>query len=103
MTRSDLVKKVSDWRFEITPAQAKELVSLILEEIKEGVKAGGRVELRGFGRFYARSLKSQQWHHPRTRETLSFPARLVMRFKPFPSLTNRVNGKNSERRWTDAR
>jgi nucleoid DNA-binding protein len=101
MTRSDLVKKVSEWRFEITPAQAKELVSLILEEIKEGVKAGRRVELRGFGSFYSRPLKAQQWRHPRTRETLSLPERLVMRFKPFPTLTSRVNGKKSERKWTD--
>ena len=101
MTRSDLIKKVAAWRFEITPAQAKALVSLILEAIKEAVKAGDRVELRGFGSFYARSRKAGQWHHPRTGELLSLPARQAMRFKPSPILSDRVNGQKPERKWTD--
>ena len=49
MTRSEVVKKVADWSFEITHSQAEQLVSIMLDEIVHAVDSGQRVELRGFG------------------------------------------------------
>lgn len=103
MTRSDLIKKVADWSFEITPSQANQLVSIMLDEIVRAVDSGQRVELRGFGSFFPRQRKSRMGRNPRTGESVSVPARRIMFFTAGKDLKDRLNGKQAGRRWTDDR
>jgi len=103
MTRSELVKKVADWTFEITHAQADQLVSIMLEEITHAVDSGQRVELRGFGSFFPRERKAHIARNPKTGELVPVSEKRVMRFKPGRDLVQRLNGKKAERRWTDER
>lgn len=103
MTRSELVKKVADWSFEITHAQAEKLVSIMLDEIIHAVDSGQRVELRGFGSFFPRERKARMGRNPKTGELVSVPEKRVMRFQAGRDLVQRLNGKKAERRWTDER
>jgi len=103
MTRSELVKKVADWTFEITHAQADQLVSIMLEEITHAVDSGQRVELRGFGSFFPRERKAHIARNPKTGELVPVSEKRVMRFKAGRDLVQRLNGKKAERRWTDER
>ena len=103
MTRSELIKKVTDWSFEITQSQADHIVSTILEEIVHAVDAGERVELRNFGTFFPRHRAARMGRNPKTGEVASVPARRVLFFKAGKNLKNRLNGKKAERKWTDER
>ena len=103
MTRSELVKKVADWSFELTHAQSEQLVSLVLDEIVRAVNEGKRVELRGFSSFFPRERQARTGRNPKTGEAVSVPPRRVMFFKAGKDLKDRLNGKKTEGRWTDER
>ena len=103
MTRSELIQKVADWSFEITPTQAEQLVSIMLDEILRGVDSGQRVELRGFGSFFPRERKARMGRNPRTGESVSVSARRIMFFTAGKDLKDRLNGKKAGIRWTDER
>ena len=103
MTRSEVVKKVADWSFDITHSQAEQIVSIILDEIIHAVDSGQRVELRGFGSFFPRQRKPRMGRNPKTGEPVSVPARRIMFFTAGKDLKDRLNGKKAERRWTDER
>ena len=103
MTRSELVKKVADWSFEITQSQADQLVSIMLDEIVHAVDSGQRVELRGFGSFFPRERKARMGRNPKTGEVVPVSEKRVMRFKAGRDLVQRLNGKRAGRRWTDER
>ena len=103
MTRSDLIKKVADWSFEITPFQADQLVSILLDEIVHGVDSGWRVELRGFGSFFPRQRQPRMGRNPKTGELVPVSEKRVMRFKAGRDLVQRLNGQQAGRRWTDER
>ena len=103
MTRSELIKKVAGWSFEITQSQADQIVSTILDEIVHAVDEGERVELRGFGSFFPRERKARMGRNPKTGESVSVSARRIMFFTTGKDLKERLNGKKAERRWTDER
>jgi integration host factor subunit beta len=103
MTRSDLIKKVADWSFEIKPAQAEQLVSIMLDEIIHAVDSGQRVELRGFGSFFPRNRKARMGRNPRTGEVVSISEKRLMRFTAGRDLLRRLNGQKAGIRWTDER
>jgi integration host factor subunit beta len=103
MTRSDLIRKVADWSFEITPSQAEHLVSLMLNEIICAVDSGQRVELRGFGSFFPRNRKARMGRNPKTGESIAVPARRILFFTAGKDLKDRLNGKKAGIRWTDER
>jgi len=103
MTRSELIKKVADWGFEITHSQAEQLVSIMLEEIIRAVDSGQRVELRGFGSFFPRERKARMGRNPKTGEAVSVADKKVLFFKAGRELLRRLNGKKEERKWTDER
>lgn len=101
MTRSELIKKVAD--FDITHAQAEQLVSIMLDEIIHAVDSGQRVELRGFGSFFPRYRASRTGRNPKTGEAVTVSAKNVIFFKAGKDLKDQLNGKKAERRWTDER
>ena len=103
MTRSELIRKVADWSFEITPTQAEQLVSITLDEIIHAVDSGQRVELRGFGSFFPRERKARMGRNPKTGELVSVSEKRVMRFTAGRDILRRLNGQKAERRWTDER
>jgi DNA-binding protein HU-beta len=58
------------------------MLAELCELIKEQVSAGGKVHLRGFGKFYAKRMSQRTARNPHTGETLKIPHRLSFSFTP---------------------
>lgn len=97
MNRSELVQSVWEWGKEPQKARVDQMVSLILSEIVRGVDAGERVELRGFGSFFARERQARMGRNPKTGEPVFVPAKRVLFFKAGRDLLRRLNSKKAER------
>lgn len=90
--RSDLVDRLHQrFRehknyFEITDA-----VNYILEDLTDALAIGDRLEVRGFGTLYTRSLPSRTGRNPKTGESVHVPERRRVLFKCSKSVLNRLN------------
>jgi len=68
-------------RCALTQPQAKRLYKDFVKAIKQTVMDGGKVELRGLGKFYGREIGSYLGRNPKTGEAVTVPTRLRIRFK----------------------
>lgn len=69
MTKAELVARVAG-RVHLTNRQAEAVVGTLLTCIAEALRDKGKVELRGFGSFRARSRSARPGRNPRTGEVV---------------------------------
>ena len=69
----------------------KKMVTVILDEIKQALKRGDRVELRGFGIFSTNTQKARISRNPRSGEKVSTPEKKTIHFKMAKELFNKLN------------
>lgn len=79
----DLVAKRMDGYLKKDIGQA---IDIILESIAEGLAAGHRVEIRGFGSFSVRERRSRVTKNPRTGKEMRIPPRRNLHFTMSKSL-----------------
>ena len=72
--------------------EARELVEIYFDEIKEALSNGKQVKLSGFGNFDLRDKKERPGRNPKTGESIPISARRVVTFKPGQKLKNKVEG-----------
>jgi integration host factor subunit alpha len=70
--------------------EAKELVELFFEEIRNTLAAGDDVKLSGFGNFVLRTKNQRPGRNPKTGEDIPISARRVVTFRPGQKLKARV-------------
>ena len=70
--------------------EAKTMVELFFEEIKETLEQGKPVKISGFGNFELRDKTSRPGRNPKTREEIPITARRVVTFRPGQKLKARV-------------
>lgn len=70
--------------------EAKELVELFFEEIRQALEGGNQVKLSGFGNFDLRDKKQRPGRNPKTGEEIPITARRVVTFRPGQKLKTRV-------------
>jgi DNA-binding protein HU-beta len=58
--------------------------------IPEQIRAGGRVQVSGFGTFEARPRPARTGRNPRTGKEISIPASISPAFRPAPGLKDAV-------------
>lgn len=91
MTKSELVKKLSE-RFEyLSGNDIKKIVDLVFEEISDALVNDQRVEIRGFGAFSLRSRKARKARNPRTNESISINERFSAYFRAGKELKEKIN------------
>jgi len=73
---------------------AKEMVELFFEEIRETLENNEQVKLSGFGNFDLRHKSERPGRNPKTGEAIPISARKVVTFKPGEKLKNRVEEGN---------
>ena len=73
----------------------EKFVNIILSEIKNSLKRGERVELRGFGIFNTNIQKARISRNPKTGEKVNTPEKKTIHFKMSKDLFNKIN-KNEE-------
>lgn len=81
MIKSDIVNRVADTA-DLPRIKAAEAVDILLEALKEALKDGKRIELRGFGVFQVRDRKRGVGRNPKTGVEVSIGPGKTVRFKP---------------------
>ena len=70
--------------------EAKELVEMFFEEIRNALENGRQVKLSGFGNFDLREKGQRPGRNPKTGEEIPITARRVVTFRPGQKLKARV-------------
>ena len=70
--------------------EAKELVELFFDEIRNVLAEGEDVKLSGFGNFVLRQKNERPGRNPKTGEEIPISARRVVTFRPGQKLKARV-------------
>ena len=90
MKRSDLSRSVQVQFKRMRSVDADDMLDAIIGAIIEGVAAGDRVEIRGFGTFQPRPRAAKDGYDPRTGGRLNLaPGRTIL-FRPSPELTKKM-------------
>ena len=69
----------------------EKVVSVILSEIKQTLKRGDRVELRGFGMFSTNIQKARISQNPKTGEKVNTPEKKTIHFKMAKEMFKKLN------------
>ena len=80
----------------LSKRDAKDMVEIFFEEIRETLESGDQVKLSGFGNFDLRLKSERPGHNPKTGEDIPISARKVVTFRPGQKLKSRVEDGNSE-------
>ena len=72
----------------------KKFSDIILKEIKNTLKRGERVELRGFGVFSSKIQKARISRNPKTGEKVNTPAKKTIHFKMSKDMFKKLNNEN---------
>ena len=90
MNKTELVAAVAA-KAEISKADAEKAVKAFTEAVAEELKAGGKVQLVGFGTFEVSERAARTGHNPRTGETLTIEASKTPKFKAGKALKDAIN------------
>jgi len=69
----------------------EKVVSVVLNEIKQALKRGDRVELRGFGMFSTNHQKARISRNPKTGEKVNTPEKKAIHFKMAKEMFKKLN------------
>ena len=87
MIKTDIINNVAK-AADITRIKAVVAVEAVLDAMKESMKRGERIELRGFGVFQVKPRKKGIGRNPRTGKEVRIPPGKTIRFKPGKNLRN---------------
>ena len=71
----------------------EKVVSITLNEIKQALKRGDRVELRGFGMFSTNIQKARISRNPKTGEKVNTPEKKTIHFKMAKEMFKKLNNE----------
>ena len=95
LTKSDIVEDLNN-EIGLNKREAKELVDLLFNEIKNLLSEGQEVKLSGFGNFQLRNKSPRPGRNPRTGEDVEISARRVVTFKSGQKLKESVKTLTNE-------
>ncbi|HET7687089.1 MAG TPA: integration host factor subunit alpha [Candidatus Macondimonas sp.] len=77
--------------------EAKDLVDLFFETVRQALEQGEQVKLSGFGNFELRNKGERPGRNPKTGEEIPISARRVVTFRPGQNLRARVHAYAGKR------
>ncbi len=89
LTKADLSEHLNDV-VGLNKREAKELVELLFEELRESLIDGEPVRLSGFGNFELRDKNERPGRNPKTGEEVPVSARRVVTFRAGQKLRSQV-------------
>ncbi|MBT3011170.1 MAG: integration host factor subunit alpha [Candidatus Thiodiazotropha endolucinida] len=89
LTKADMAARLFD-ELGLNKREAKEMVEMFFEEIRQSLERGGQVKLSGFGNFDLREKKQRPGRNPKTGKEIPISARRVVTFRPGQKLKARV-------------
>jgi DNA-binding protein HU-beta len=88
MIKSDIVDRVAETVAEVPRGKAAQAVDIIIDAMKDALRSGKRIELRGFGVFQVRDRKKGVGRNPKTGVEVAITPGKTVRFKPGKDLKN---------------
>jgi len=89
LTKAEMAEKLID-ELGLSKRDAKEMVELFFNEIRECLKENEQVKISGFGNFDLRDKRERPGRNPKTGEEIPISARRVVTFKAGQKLKSRV-------------
>ena len=93
IVKSKLLKQLSDSYPNFLKKDLKKFTNIILSEIKQSLKRGDRVELRGFGVFSTNIQKASIRRNPRTGEKVNVSEKRTIKWKMSKDLFKKLNNE----------
>jgi integration host factor subunit beta len=90
MTKADLVEEVATVTG-LTRKDSEVIVDTLFESVIKALRAGDKLEVRGFGSFRVRQRNARVGRNPKTGEKVEVPAKRVPYFKPSKELKDLIN------------
>ncbi len=85
MTKNELAEKIAR-ELNVTVVQGKEIIGIILDEMKNALVGGKSIQLRGLGSFIVKERQAMKRKHPGTGKIITIPKQKVVRFIPGKSI-----------------
>jgi integration host factor subunit beta len=90
MTKADLIDEVSRVA-ELTRKDSETIVESIFDSVVRSLRAGDKIEIRGFGSFRTRQRNARVGRNPKTGDRVEVPPKKIPYFKPSKELKDLVN------------
>jgi integration host factor subunit alpha len=90
LTKDVLVEMIRD-KVGYPVKEAKEILEIILEEIKLRLEDGKDVKISGFGKWTVKEKRARPGRNPHTGEKIEISARRVVTFHPSDKMRDQVN------------
>ena len=91
IVKSKLLKQLTDNYPNFLKKDLEKFLDIFLSEIKNSLKRGERVELRGFGVWSTHLQKARISRNPKTGEKVATPEKKTIHFKMSKELFNKLN------------
>ena len=91
IVKSKLLKTISNNYPNFLKKDLEKFTNIILDEIKQALKRGDRVELRGFGMFSTNTQNARISRNPRTGEKVNTPEKKTIHFKMAKEMFKKLN------------
>ena len=91
IVKSKLLNQLKESYPNFLKKDLEKVVSVVLNEIKQALKRGDRVELRGFGMFSTSLQSARISRNPKTGEKVNTPEKKTIRFKMAKEMFKKLN------------
>ncbi len=91
IVKSELLNQLKKSYPNFPKKDLEKVISVILNEIKQALKRGDRVELRGFGMFSTNTQKARISRNPKTEEKVNTPEKKTIHFKMSKEMFKKLN------------
>ncbi len=93
IVKSKLLKQLSDNYPNFLRKDLEKFLDIFLEEIRNTLKRGERVEIRGFGSWSTRIQKARLSRNPKTGEKVLTPKKRTIHFKMAKEMFKKLNNE----------
>jgi|TARA_X000001036_G_scaffold423099_1_gene446696 integration host factor subunit beta len=93
IVKSKLLKQLTKNYPNFLKKDLEKFTDIILTEIKEALRRGDRVELRGFGIFSTNIQKARISRNPKTGEKVATPEKKTIHFKMSKEMFKKLNNE----------
>lgn len=89
LTKADMAERLFE-ELGLNKREAKEIVEMFFDEVRESLSVNEQVKLSGFGNFDLRDKSQRPGRNPKTGEEIPISARRVVTFRPGQKLKTKV-------------
>ena len=93
IVKSKLLKQLANNYPNFLKKDLEKFANIILDEIKQALKRGDRVELRGFGIFSTNTQNARISRNPKTGEKVNTPEKKTIHFKTAKEMFKKLNNE----------